>query len=62
MNKRNSEGYSDPTAYAALSKIEKEEAHVAKLRGAIAQIFDLAGFRILGKIYLVNKRDGTVWK
>jgi len=62
VNKRNSEGYSDPTAYVALSKIEQEEARVRKLRVAITQICDLAGFRIQGEVYLVNKRDGTVWR
>lgn len=62
MNKRNSEGYSDPTAYAALRNIEREEAQVRKLRGAIAQICDLAGFKVQGKISLIDKRNGKVWR
>lgn len=62
MNKRNSEGYSDPTAYAALRNIEREEAQVRKLRSTIAQICDLAGFKVQGKIALVEKRTGKVWR
>lgn len=60
MNKRNAEGYSDPTAYAALSNIEREEERVRKLRSAIDQICDLAGFKVQGKIFLIDKRKGKV--
>lgn len=62
MNKRNAEGYSDPTAYAALKNIEREEAQVQKLRSAIAQICDLAGFKVQGKVSLIDKRSGKVWR
>lgn len=62
MNKRNSEGYSDPTAYAALKNIDLEEAQVRKLRSAIAQVCDLAGFKVQGKISLIDKRNGKVWR
>jgi len=62
VNKKNAEGYSDPTAYAALSSIEREEAQVRKLKKTIAQICDLAGFRVQGKISLVNKQNGKVWR
>lgn len=60
--RRNSEGYSDPTAYAAMKSIEQKEARVQKLRSIIAQICDLAGFKVQGKIILIDKRNGEIWR
>lgn len=62
MNKRNAEGYSDPTAYAALKNIEAEERRVKKLRGLLASMSEMAGFRMQGKIVLVDKRTGKIWR
>jgi len=62
VNRKNSEGYPDPTAYATLKNIEREEEQVRKLRKTISQICDLAGFRVQGKISLIDKRSGKVWK
>lgn len=62
MNKKNAEGYSDPTTYAALSNIEREEARVRKLRSIIAQVCDMAGFKVQGQISLINKRNGKIWR
>ncbi len=62
MNRRNSEGYSDPTAYAAMTNLDREEARVRKLQNVIAQLCDVAGFQIQGKIFLVNKESGWTWK
>lgn len=62
MNKRNSEGYSDPTAYAALSKMEREEAHLRKLKAALSQVCELSGYRLKGQIFLVDKKTGQTFK
>ncbi len=62
MNKRNAEGYLDPTAYAALSKIEREEAHTRKLKAALNQICELSGFRLKGQIILVERKTGRTYK
>lgn len=62
MNRRNSEGYSDPTAYAALKHIEEEEERFHKLLYAIFDICELADFEIEGQIILIDKRTGKVWR
>lgn len=62
MNRRNSEGYSDPTAYAALKHIEEEEERFRKLLYAIFDICELADFEIEGRIVLIDKRTGKVWR
>jgi len=62
VNKRNSEGYPDLTVYAALKNIEREEEQVQRLRKTLSQICDLAGFRVQGKISLIDKRSGKVWR
>lgn len=62
MNKRNSEGYSDPTAYQAMKNIEAEEERFHKLLYAIFDICELANFEIEGRIVLVDKRTGRVWR
>ena len=60
--RKNSEGYSDPTAYQALKNIELEEERFHKLLYAIFDICELAGFEIEGRIVLVDKRSGKVWR
>lgn len=60
--RKNSEGYSDPTAYQALKNIEVEEERFHKLLYAIFDICELAGFEIEGRIVLVDKRSGKVWR
>lgn len=53
--RRNAEGYSDPTAYEALKNIEREEDERFHL-------CELADFEIEGRIILVDKRNGRVWR
>lgn len=61
--RKNAEGYSDPTAYEALQNIEsKEDERFHKLLYAIFNICELAGFEIEGRIVLVDKRSGRVWR
>lgn len=62
MNGKNSEGYSDPTAYAALKNLHREEDRFNKLRRAILNIVEVAGFEIEGPIVLIDKRTGKVWR
>ena len=57
-SRRNAEGYSDPTAYAALSNIEKEERLAKQLKKTLGEVCALSGYRIKGEITLVNKRSG----
>lgn len=51
-----------PTAYQALKNIEAEEERFHKLLYAIFDICELADFEIEGRIVLVDKRSGKVWR
>lgn len=62
ISPRNTEGYSDPTAYRAIQNIDREEERFFKLLYAIFDICELAGFRVEGRIVLVDKRSGRVWR
>lgn len=61
-DKRNAERYDDPTAYGAMKNIINAEREVKKksdnLIGTIKLIADLAGFEIVGRIYLRHKESG----
>lgn len=57
--RKNREGYSDPTAYAALSKIRKEELEqqqVSELIHVLKYIINKSGFELAGRIELRKKR------
>lgn len=61
--RKNAEEYSDPTAYEALRNIEiKEDERFHKLLYAIFDICELAGFEIEGRIVLIDKKSGRVWR
>lgn len=66
MAYRNSEGYSDPTAGAAISTTNREEQEVEKLNHKVIQSFrllvELAGFEIIGRVTLKHKKSGRVFK
>lgn len=51
MGYKNCEGYSDPTAGAAISATAKEEQEVEN-----------AGFEIVGRVTLKHKRTGKIFK
>ena len=53
-DRKNAEGYSDPTAYQALKNIEAEEERFRKLLYAIFDICELADFAIEGRIVLIS--------
>lgn len=59
---RNSSGYSDPTAYEAIKRVDEEENRFHKLLHTIFYICEMAGFEIDGRIVLVDKRNGRVWR
>ena len=66
MGYKNCEGYSDPTAGAAISATAKEEQEVEKLNHKVIQSFrllvDLAGFEIVGRVTLKHKKTGKIFK
>lgn len=61
-DRKNSEGYSDPTVYAAMRNIHREEDRFNKLRRAILNIVEVAGFELKGPIVLIDKKTGKVWR
>lgn len=64
--RRNSEGYNDPTAFAALSKIYQEECEqqrrVAQLVYILKYIIDKSGFDLISRIELREKRTGKEFR
>ena len=64
--KRNSEGYKDPTAYAALTKICREEyeqsRRVAELISVLKFIIDKSGFELSARIALRDKKTGKEYR
>lgn len=64
--KRNSEGYNDPTAYAALSKIRREEIEqqqrVSELIRVLKYVIDKSGFELTARIELREKRTGKEFR
>jgi len=59
---RNGSGCLDPTAYEAIKNIEREDENFHKLLHMIFDICELSGFRIEGRIVLVDKTSGKVWR
>ena len=61
-DRKNSEGYSDPTASQAMMNLEIEELRFKKLLRSIKDVCDLADFEIEGRVVLIDKRAGRVWR
>lgn len=67
MTYRNSEGYSDPTAGAALAAVKKEEQVVEEKRvndliRVLKYIVRLAGFELNERIQLKDTDTGKVYR
>lgn len=60
--RKNASGYSDPTAYEAMRNVDREDEKFHKLLHTIFYICELAGFKIEGRITLVDKDTGRVWR
>lgn len=58
--KKNAEGYSDPTAFEALNRLD-EDTKVHKIMKIIFMLLDLTGFYMDGRITLVSKKTGRTW-
>ena len=59
--RKNAEGYSDPTAYEAIKKVDDEYERFQKVLGCILRVCDISDFKVDGRITLVDKRTGKVW-
>ena len=65
MNK-NSEGYIDPTACDAVTKVMREEQErqrrVSAVIGIIKGTADLAGFDLIGRVALRDRKTGREYR
>ena len=60
--RKNAEGYPDPTAYKAIKNIDKEDERFRKFLYTIFNICELSGFRIEGRIVLIDKVTAKVYR
>lgn len=60
--KRNGSGCLDPTASKAIKNIAEEEERFHKLLNTLFNVCDFANFEIVGRIVLVDKKTGRVWR
>ena len=61
-NPKNHEGYLDPTSFAALNKEERSKKRVSNLIAVLKYIARNAGFEIDGRIVLIDRESGEVWR
>jgi len=63
---KNAEGYSDPTAHDAISKITREEnerlRRVSTVIGIIKSILDLAGFDLIERVAIRDRKTGREYR
>lgn len=62
--KKNSEGYSDPTAYGGMIAAEKAEAmiRIKKMMDAIKAMAEENGFEINNRIIFRDKETGKIYR
>ena len=58
---QNKEGYDDPTAYQAIKNIEREKRY-KELVTVLKWIAHIAGFEIVERICLRDKKSGKIYK
>lgn len=58
----NAEGYSDPTAFEALRNLEREDERFHRLLYTLFYLCELADFEIEGRIVLIDKKTGRIWR
>ena len=63
---KNAEGYSDPTAHDAISKMTREEnerqRRVSAVIGIIKSAADLAGFDLMNRVVLRDRKTGREYR
>ena len=58
----NAEGYIDPTAHQAMQKMDVEDAQVSRLIHILKEIIDQAGFDLLARIEIRDRRTGREYR
>lgn len=63
---QNGEGYADPTAYEGLKPVIREETEqqqrVSALGRVLKYVIDAAGFDLLNRIELKDRKTGRVYR
>lgn len=63
---KNAEGYIDPTAHKAMAKVIREERDLQRrvdlLIGVMRNIADLAGFDLIARIALKDRKSGREFR
>lgn len=62
--KRNNDGYPapEPTKFANYKDIERDERRFRKLLKMIFSLCEIAGFELVERVVLRDKRNGRTWK
>ena len=64
--RKNGEGYNDPTAYAALSKVQREEIElqrrVSEVINVLKYVIDKSGFELMARIEIRDKKTGKEFR
>jgi hypothetical protein len=60
--KLNASGCPDPTAYQAIKNVDREDEKFHELLHTIFEICETYGFRIKGRIVLVDEVTGKVYR
>ena len=62
----NGEGYPDPTAYAALKVLSEQQnqdrQRISAVIHTVRCVLDLAGFELINRMELQDKRTGRVYR
>ena len=63
---KNAEGYTDPTAHDAISKVVREEnerqRRVSVVIGILKSAADLAGFDLVNRVVLRDRKTGREYR
>ena len=59
---RNASGCIYTTAHKAIKNITEEEKRLKKLLHTIFYIIDISGYEVEGRITLVDKKTGKIWR
>lgn len=63
---KNAEGYQDPTAHDAMTKVMREEnerqRRVSAVIGVIKSVADLAGFDLIERVALKDRKTGREYR
>ena len=60
--RKNASGYSDPTAYKAITSTDTDDERFHKLLNTIFTICELSGFHLEERIVLKETQTGKVWR